>query len=60
MPTSREQEPKGIGANSTEAWRVAVALARYERRKRGERYTARHRLAPTDGPEAQDTTQQTA
>jgi hypothetical protein len=60
MTASREHEPKGISANSTEAWRVAMALARYERRKRGERYTARHRLTPTESGEAHDTTQQTA
>ena len=60
MTASREHEPKGISADSTEAWRVALALARYERRKRGERYMARHRLTPTEGGETPGTTKQTA
>jgi hypothetical protein len=60
MTTSHEHEPMGISQDSTEAWRVTMALARYERRQRGERYLARHRWAPADGAEAHDTTQRSA
>jgi hypothetical protein len=60
MTTSRENEPKGISPDSTEAWRITMALARYERRQRGERYMARHRSTPADGADAHDTTQRSA
>ena len=60
MTTSDEHEPTGFSQDSTEAWRMTMALARYERRQRGERYMARHRSTPADGAEAHDTTQRSA
>jgi hypothetical protein len=50
----------GISQDSTEAWRMTMALARYERRQRGERYMARHRSTPADGADAHDSTQRSA
>jgi hypothetical protein len=48
MTTSGVNEPKPISEASTETWRVAISVARRERRQRGERYTARHRSAPAN------------
>jgi hypothetical protein len=60
MTTSDEHEPTGFSQDSTEAWRMTMALARYERRQRGERYMARHRSTPDDGAEGHDTSQRSA
>jgi hypothetical protein len=48
MTTSGEHEPKAISEDAIEAWHEAVALARDERQRRGERYTGRHRPGPPD------------
>jgi hypothetical protein len=53
MTTSAEHEPKAVSEDAIEAWHEAVDLARQERRQRGERYTGRHRPAPSDSADGQ-------
>jgi hypothetical protein len=60
MTTSGEHEPRVIGWASYDELREAVAIARRERRQRGETYLARHRRASVDGTDGQDTAQRSA
>ena len=60
MTTGGEHEQRAINWASYDALREAVAVARRERRKRGEPYVARHRQGPADSVNGQDTAQQSA
>ena len=60
MTTSGEHEPRAMDWASYDALREAVAVARRERRQRGERYVARHRLRPADNADGHDTDRQSA
>ena len=60
MTTSGEHEPGVIGWANYDELREAVAIARRERRQRGETYLARHRRATVDGTDGQDTAQRSA
>ena len=58
--TSGEHEPKMRSKDAIEAWHEAVAVAREERRQRGERYAGRHRPAPHDTADEQTDTELSA
>ena len=60
MTTSGEQDKQAIDWASYDALREAVAVARRERRKRGESYVARHRQWLADSVHGQDAAQQSA
>jgi hypothetical protein len=60
MTTNDEHERTAIDWASEEAWRESVAVARRERRQRGERYTGRHRAVPAEPADGQDIAQRSA
>ena len=60
MTTSSEHEPTAIEWASYDAWRESVAVARRERRQRGEGYTGRHRSVPVEPSDGQDITHRSA
>ena len=60
MTTSGEHEPRAMEWASYDALREAVAVARRERRQRGEPYVARHRPGAADNADGQDNARQSA
>ena len=60
MMTTSEREPDVIGEAGSYAWWVARTVARQERPHRSQRYAGRHRWAPADRADAQDTTKRSA